>query len=88
MPAGRFVGNTLVDPDGGVWYRSPASEKASGSSSLTIEQVIQMVGAKLSDDLIIATIEKSGSKFDMTADNMIRLKTAGASDAVIRAMLK
>lgn len=47
-----------------------------------------MVGAKLSDDLIIATIEKSGSKFDMTADNMIRLKTAGASDAVIRAMLK
>lgn len=91
QPSGRFVDNTITDPGGTVWERSSGPEKTSASSAskeMAIDQVIQMVGAKLSDELIIAAIEKSGTKFDMTADAMIRLKTAGVSDAVMRAMMK
>lgn len=87
VPAGRFVGDNLVDPAGSVWERASEPKKGTGAT-LTIDQVVQMVGAKLSDEIIIAAIEKSGSKFDMSADNLIRLKTAGVSDAVLRAMMK
>jgi len=88
QPAGRFVGNVITDAEGSVWERSSGPEKATPANGMSVDQVIQMVGAKLSDDLIIAAIEKSGTKFDMTADTMIRLKTAGVSDAVMRAMIK
>lgn len=55
---------------------------------LTIDQVIQMVAAKLPDDVIVTTIQNSGSKFDLTPEALIKLKTSGVSDAVIRAMTR
>jgi hypothetical protein len=58
------------------------------ATQLTIDQVIQMVAAKLPDDVIITTIQKSNSKFELTPEALIKLKTAGVSDAVIRAMTK
>ena len=45
-----------------------------------------MVTAKLPDDIIITTIRNSNSRFDLTPETLIKLKTAGVSDAVIRAM--
>jgi hypothetical protein len=73
----------------------PAADKAAvifghekAPAQLTVEQVIRMVKAKLPDDIIITTIQKSGSKFDLTPDALIKLKTAGVSDAVIRAMTR
>lgn len=80
----RFVGDTIVDPDGIVWEKQAQPQK--GTTQLTIDQVIQMVAAKLPDDIIITTIQKSSSKFDLTPEALIKLKTAGVSDAVIRAM--
>ncbi len=56
------------------------------AAPVTVDQVIQMVTAKLSDDIIITTIHKSGSLYDLTPDTLIKLKSAGVSDAVIRAM--
>jgi hypothetical protein len=47
-----------------------------------------MVAAKLADDIIITAIRNSSSKFDLTPDALIRLKTAGVSDEVIRAMAR
>lgn len=47
-----------------------------------------MVAAKLPDDIIITTIQNSGSKFDLTPDALIKLKAAGVSDAAIRAMTR
>ena len=64
------------------------AEQQKPAAQLTIDQVIQMVAAKLADDLIITTIQKSSSKFDLTPDALIKLKTAGVSDEVIRAMTK
>jgi hypothetical protein len=47
-----------------------------------------MATAKLPDDVIIATIRNSRSKFDLTPEALIKLKTAGVSDAVIRVMTR
>lgn len=80
----RITGNTMVDSYGRVWEKHPEPQKA--AAQLTIDQIIQMVAAKLPDDIIITTIQKSSSKFDLTPEALIKLKTAGVSDAVIRAM--
>jgi hypothetical protein len=80
----RISGNTLTFSDGNMYEKQAEPQKA--AAQLTIDQVIQMVTAKLPDDIIITTIQKSNSKFELTPENLIKLKTAGVSDAVIRAM--
>jgi hypothetical protein len=86
-------GNTLTFSDGNVYEKQAEGQraepqKAAAAAQLPIDQIIQMVAAKLPDDVIIATIRKSGSKFDLTPDALIKLKTAGVSDAVLRAMMQ
>jgi hypothetical protein len=66
----------------------PTAAPKQTTAQLTIDQVIQMVTAKLPDDIIITTIRNSGSKFDLNPDALIKLKTAGVSDTVLRAMMK
>ena len=44
-----------------------------------------MVEAKLSD-AVIAEIESSTGKFDTSIDGLIKLKGAGVSDALVKAM--
>lgn len=83
----RFINDTIIDPDGVVWEKQ-ADPQRSAPTQLTIDQIIQMAGAKLPDDVIIATIRKSGSKFDLTPDALIKLKNAGVSDAVLRALMQ
>jgi hypothetical protein len=56
-------------------------------AGLTVDGVISLVGAGFSDDIIIAKIQKSGQSFDLSTDDMLRLKKAGASDAVMKAMM-
>lgn len=79
-------GNSLTFSEGNVYDKQTEPQKA--TAQLTVDQVIQMVAAKLPDDVIIATIRKSGSKFDLTPDALIKLKTAGVSDAVLRVMMQ
>jgi len=81
-----------VDPPAKPGQPASAAAKQAESqkpgAQLTIDQVIQMVSAKLADDIIMTTIRNSSSKFDLTPDALIKLKTAGVSDEVIRAMTK
>lgn len=80
----KVSGNTVTFSDGNIYEK----QAESAGTQLTIDQIIQMVAAKLPDDIIIATIRKSGSKFDLTPDALVKLKTAGVSDAVLRAMVQ
>lgn len=84
----RFIGDTMQDDRGIVWEKRAEPQNAAAATQLTNEQIIQMVTAKLPDDIIIKTIQNSSSKFDLTPGALIKLKTAGVSDAVIRAMTK
>jgi hypothetical protein len=65
---------------------SPAGQPQS-PAALTVDGVISLLDAKISDDLVIAKIQKSGQTFDLSTDDMVRLKKAGASEAVMKAMM-
>ena len=54
---------------------------------MTVEDVIKMVQVKLADDLIISQVRKNGKPFSLSADDIVRLKTTGANDSVIRVMI-
>lgn len=51
------------------------------------DAVIKLVKAGLSDDLIVTTINASPGNYDTSANGLIALKSAGASDKVISAVL-
>ena len=55
--------------------------------SLNNEAVIKMVKAGLSDDLIITTINVMPGSYDTSPDGLIALKSAGASDKVVGAIV-
>lgn len=72
--------------NGAATAASPAAGAAS-PGGLTVDGVISLLDAKISSDLIIAKIQKSGQSFDLSTDDMVRLKKAGASDEVMKAMM-
>jgi hypothetical protein len=55
--------------------------------ALNNDSVIKLVKAELSDDLIVSTINASAGSYDTSADGLIALKTAGASNKVISAII-
>jgi hypothetical protein len=55
--------------------------------ALSNDSVIKLVKSGFSDDLIISTINASPGTFDTSVDGIIALKTAGASDKVVSAIL-
>jgi len=59
----------------------------SKSQGMTVDGVLAMVEAGLSDDVIIARLRKEDKAFDLSSDDMIRLKKAKVSDAVLMVML-
>jgi hypothetical protein len=55
--------------------------------SLNNDSVIKLVKAGLSDDLIVSTINASPGVYNTSADGLIALKSAGASDKVVSAIV-
>lgn len=64
--------------------KDPVSKK---SSELTIGQVIQLVEAKLPDAVILSTIRKQEKPVAHTPEDLITLRKAGASDAILLALM-
>jgi hypothetical protein len=56
------------------------------SQALTNEDVIKMVRAQLSTNIIIATIDSANFNFDLSPTGLIGLKEAGVEDRIIEAM--
>ncbi len=54
---------------------------------LNNDAVVKLVKAGLSDDLIVSTISNSPGTYDTSANGLIALKTAGASDKVVSAIV-
>jgi hypothetical protein len=55
--------------------------------ALNNDSVIKLVKAGMSDDLIITTINAQPGSFDVSPDGLIALKSAGASDKVVSAIV-
>ena len=54
--------------------------------TLTIGDVVKMSKAGVSDDVIIQTVQSSGSVFQLTAQDVEALKRSGVSDRVVAVM--
>lgn len=57
------------------------------AEALSTDAIIALSAAGIGDDAIIAKVRSSGTKFDLTTDQMILMKSKGVSGAVIAAML-
>jgi hypothetical protein len=55
--------------------------------TLNNDAVLKLIKAGLSDDLIVSTINASAGAYDTSADGLIALKTGGASDKVVSAIV-
>jgi len=68
-----------------TYWSYAQTEKPSGP--LTVEEVVRLCKAGLSDDLVITKIKKSGKAFDLSPDELIELRKTGLSDLVIKYLL-
>jgi hypothetical protein len=57
-------------------------------SSMSVLEVVRMSQAGLSDGVIIAKIDQSGARFDLSSQDIIDLKKSGVSDGVLQHMLE
>ena len=64
-----------------------AGQEAVKPGSMTIEDVIKLVQADVSDDLIIARVKRNAKAFDLNSDEIVALRKAGVSDQVIKYLL-
>jgi len=64
-----------------------AQASAASKQALTIDDIVKMTKAGLSDDIIVQDIRRTGQPFDLTTDQLLQLKAASVSDRVIKAML-
>lgn len=56
------------------------------AATLTTEDVVKMTRARLNDEVIVQTIEATGSRFNLTPKDVNRLKTQGVSERVLAVM--
>src|SRR5215207_4336082 len=66
---------------------SAAAKPQSVSTSLTNKDILDMVKAGLTADVIVAKVKSSATSFDTSPTILTELKTAGVPDAVILAMV-
>lgn len=64
-----------------------AQRPAPAAKALTVHSIVEMAGAGLAEDLILGQIRKNNKAFDLTPNDMIRLKEAKVSNRVIRVMM-
>ncbi len=65
----------------------PPKPQATPPQGVTIDSVIAMVQAGISDEVILARLKKGAKQYDLTPADMIRLKKANVSDTVVRVMI-
>lgn len=54
---------------------------------MTVDEVIKLVKDNISDSIIISQIEQTQSYFNLSTDDLIELKEAGASDNLVQYMI-
>ncbi len=64
-----------------------AAPKSTAPAAMTNRDVIKLLQAKLSEDIIIAKIKQSKTHFDTSVDGLVALRTAGATDRLITFMM-
>ena len=76
---------TITFPDSAT---APQSKDPQVKGLLSVNDVIKLSQAGLSDDVIIAQIRKRPQPFELSTDQLIQLKTAHVSNRVINVMIE
>lgn len=66
---------------------SAPGRRAAAPAGLSVDDVIKLVKAGLSDDIILQQLKKKNRPFDLTTDQLIALKAANVSDRIVAFML-
>ena len=69
------------------WAMAAQSQSTSSTQELTVDQIISMSQAGVSDNVILSLLRKNNHPFDLTPERIIELKKANVSEAVIQTML-
>ena len=67
--------------------KAPPAKPPAAPAPMNNQDVIKLVKARISEDVIIAKIKQSKTRFDVSVDGLVTLKEAGVSDNVIAAMM-
>ena len=87
------ISGAITAAPAGAQSRDSGAHESQGSSgtlpapTLTVEDIGRLVQAGISEDLIIAKLRKNGKAFDLSTDELLRLKKAGVSDRILNVMM-
>lgn len=56
-------------------------------STLTVNDVVSMLDAKLPEGVVLARVKSNGKPFNLSTDDLVRLKNAGATEKIMVQML-
>jgi hypothetical protein len=88
VPAKAEPAGNPVAPDSSTQPPANQAQPLVANPGSGVAEVMRMVDAKVSNDVIRLYIETSPLAFFLTADNIIALRDRGVSDTLITAMLK
>lgn len=71
----------------GCAHFGAGGESPPGGPPLTLQEVLKLVSASVSDDVIIAKLRVDGISARPNADEIILLKEGGASDRLVHAVV-
>ncbi|MDD1777179.1 MAG: hypothetical protein LUQ65_03350 [Candidatus Helarchaeota archaeon] len=83
---GTLATKTATGRDLGMMVEAQTQSPVSGKT-LTNDDIISLVKAGLSDEVIISMIQKSQHKFDLSPEALIDLKKSGVSNKIIEVMV-
>jgi hypothetical protein len=89
----RIAAHQLALPQAATQQSAPSSTAQSpgapkpAPAAMTNRDVIALVKAKISDDIIITKIRQSKTRFDTSTNGLVALKQAGVSDQLIAVMV-
>lgn len=63
------------------------AKSAPAASASDVDTVIQLVKSGMPDSLVIKTLQKSGKSYNLAPADVLKLRNAGVSNAVIEAMV-
>lgn len=82
--AGAPVRAQSADPGA---HGSQGTSGTQPAPSLTVDDICRLVQAGISEDLIIAKLRKNGKAFDLSTDELLKLKKAGVTDRILNVMM-
>ena len=83
-PLGFVLYSDRVTPS--LASSSPDASEPLGAAALSNEDVVQLVSAGISEDVVVAVIRESKTRFSVGTEQLAELRDAGVSDQVLAVM--